>query len=528
MLQKNADLSMLTRAEPTDRPDEAGATRIIIQPPSRWKTRLGVPILILTVTAVLLLSAAWDVLAPALPVRVLPVIVRSDIAGGATMTVQAPGWVEPDPFSIAVPALADGVIEDVLVLEGQPVKSGEVVARMVDDDARLALERAESEWAQRDAEQKTAEAALEAAQRDWDNPIELTRRLETSKAMLAERRAELARWPAELAAEQAREGELRAEFDRLRTLHENQQAGEIEFIRSRQQYERQRAVVEAVKSRKAIIEAQIAAMQAEVAAAEENLRLRIPERRALDTARADLDRARAAVERARAARDEARLRLDRMQIISPVDGIVMRREVEPGSKMIMGSDQPHSLHTIHLYDPQRLQVRVDVPLGEAANVGVGQKAEVVVNVLPDRVYHGEISRVVHEADIQKNTLQVKVAIHDPSPELKPEMLARVTFLAPQPPPGAEPVERVFAPKRLIRTSSGRSGQVWVVAADGEHAELSDVTVGTGHTNGWVEVAQGLRPGDWLIAEPATGLKDGDRIEIVGEINAEIESTGTGD
>ena len=38
-----------------------------------------------------------------------------------------------------------------------------------------------------------------------------------------------------------------------------------------------------------------------------------------------------------------------------------------------------------------------------------------------------------QADIQKNTLQVKVAIDHPPPQIKPEMLARVTFLAANPP-----------------------------------------------------------------------------------------------
>ena len=68
---------------------------------------------------------------------------------------------------------------------------------------------------------------------------------------------------------------------------------------------------------------------------------------------------------------------------------------------------------MRLYDPKRLQVRVDVPLADAAKVRVGQQAKVVVGVLPDRTFDGEVTRVVHEADIQRNTLQVKVAHHRP-------------------------------------------------------------------------------------------------------------------
>ena len=42
-------------------------------------------------------------------------------------------------------ALADGIVESILVLEGEPIKAGQVVARMVADDARLAAAKAEAE-----------------------------------------------------------------------------------------------------------------------------------------------------------------------------------------------------------------------------------------------------------------------------------------------------------------------------------------------------------------------------------------------
>ena len=44
----------------------------------------------------------------------------TDTASG----VQAPGWVEADPFPIAVTALTDGIVEEMLALEGQPGRTG--------------------------------------------------------------------------------------------------------------------------------------------------------------------------------------------------------------------------------------------------------------------------------------------------------------------------------------------------------------------------------------------------------------------
>lgn len=483
-----------------------------------------VPGLILTTALALLAASGWDAIAPAVEVRVVPVIARRDAAATAgVVTVQAPGWVEPDPFAISVPALADGVVEAVLVLEGEPVKLGQQVARLVDADAKLALHRAEAELAQREAAVETARSALAAAKSTWDHPTELTRVLGTAEAMLAEQRAELARWPAELAAEEATMKELEAEFVRLERLHELSQSSDIEFIRSRQALERQKSLVEMARGREQILKAQVAAMEADVVAARENLELRIPERRALDEATARLAEAQAARDLSRAMRDEARLRLERMSITSPADGVVLRRLVSPGAKLVMNTDNPASAEVIRLYDPAHLQVRVDIPLADAAGISIDQAAEVVVSVLPDRPFRGRVTRLVHEADIQKNTIQVKVAIDAPSAEVKPEMLARVKFIGGVTGDGQPVRETVYLPERLARSTSGKRAKVWLVSADGRTVSEREITLGANRLDGWVQVAEGLQPGDRLVADGFEALTDGGRVRIVGE--AAIEDGG---
>ncbi len=485
-------------------------------PRSRWKTRVLLPGLILTATATALLYAAGESLWPVTGVRVVPVMVKSDVKAVGKVVVQAPGWVEADPFPTAISALTDGVVKDVLVLEGQPVKAGQIVARLIDDDARLALARAEAVLAEGQAALLVAQAAEVAAQRDWDNPVELTRAVASAEAMLAERQAELKRWPSELAAAEALAAELEAEDKRMARLELRDVAAEIEAIRAKKQHEAQKAEVDVIRARRAIIEAQIRRMQAEVVAARENLRLRIPETRALDQARAEVARQKAVIEEARAARDEARLRLDRMEVRSPVGGIVMTRLAEPGSKLMLNADNPRSAHVVRAYDPNKLQARVDVPLVDAAKVGVDQRAEVVVDVLPDRVFVGRVTRVVHEADVQKNTLQVKVAIDDPSPELKPEMLARARFLTRAGGGTEARGERLFVPESLLKRSAEGDVRVWLADQAKNVAIFRAVVLGRGRIDSWIEIEDGLRPGDRLIADPPPDLRDGQRLRILGE------------
>ena len=99
-----------------------------------------------------------------------------------------------------------------------------------------------------------------------------------------------------------------------------------------------------------------------------------------------------------------------------------------------------------------LQVRVDVRLEDVPQVQAGQKATIETASLPEPIT-GTVLSVTTRADIQKNTLQVKVAIDTPPEVIKPEMLAKVTFLAPESPvselvEGQQPL-RVFAPQSLV-------------------------------------------------------------------------------
>jgi len=52
---------------------------------------------------------------------------------------QASGWIEPDPFPIHVTSLYSGVVNEVHVLEGQKVAKGQLIASLVEEDARLAF-----------------------------------------------------------------------------------------------------------------------------------------------------------------------------------------------------------------------------------------------------------------------------------------------------------------------------------------------------------------------------------------------------
>lgn len=436
-------------------------------------------------------------------------------AGRSTRTVQAPGWLEPDPYYTAVTALADGVVQTVDALEGESVEAGQIVATLVAEDAELTLRRAQAELATARARVLDAQAARAAAQTDWDEPVERRRSVATAQAALAEAEAQLAQQPAMVRQAEATLRRWEQELARVQQAFEGNAATDRELIIIREQAAAQAAALEVMRLREGVLEANVARLKAEHAAAKRAAELRVEERLALDGAAARLADAQAAVALAQAVLGEAQLRYDRMTIRAPMDGRVLKRIKSPGDKVMLAMDDPHSSHIVHLYDHTSIQVRVDVPLADASQVYVGQRCEVVVDVLPDEVFEGEVTRITHEADLQKNTLQVKVRVVDPSPLLRPEMLTRVRFLA----GGAARAGGAGAagdarPAVRVPDDALDGERVWVVRQRrGLRGAVDAVPVTTINTEGRYALVSGdLMPGDLLVTQPHN-LTAGDRVRF---------------
>ena len=265
-----------------------------------------------------------------------------------------------------------------------------------------------------------------------------------------------------------------------------------------------------------LLAARVEAQQAEVKALHVQERILTARLRRLEVqVAANLAKAKASLAAARAARDEARLRLDRMDVRASVSGVVLVRNAEPGMAVSAAGSAGKPL--IQLYNPKQLQVRVDVALSAAAQVGVDQEARIVVDVLPDEVFKGKVLRVVHEADIQRNTLQFKVSVDAPSPLLKPEMLARVRFLSPhREVKGQAAIERIFAPVQAVGSEAGKKVTVWVADLSNNVARRREVMLGAVRLDDLIEVRSGLNAGDRIIVSPTDALAEGQRIRLKGE------------
>ena len=214
--------------------------------------------------------------------------------------------------------------------------------------------------------------------------------------------------------------------------------------------------------------------------------------------------------------EKAELAHSRTKITAPIDGRVLALKAAPGQKKMVGMDDEDSATIAILYDPAHLQVRVDVPLGDAAGLGVGQRAKIRCNLLPDIVFEGEVTRIEGSADLQRNTLQAKVRIEDPSEKLRPEMLCRVEFFETSIQSGTtkDPVEGTMGVAVYVPEGAVVGGAVWICDSDSLRAEKRAVDTSATREQ-FIRVDSGIRPGEWIVSNPA-GLKSGQRLKPIFE------------
>ncbi|QDV73694.1 HlyD family efflux transporter periplasmic adaptor subunit [Botrimarina mediterranea] len=500
--------------------DRGGAKAARLKTRRPWLTRYVVPLAIITGFIGLFGWAARESFLPAQAVTVTPVVVtKAEVKQEGAPLFQAAGWVEPRPTPVLASSLAPGVIRELHVVEGQRVKEGEPVATLIDTDAKLALAEAEARLEMQKGELARAEAALVAAQTNLERPVVLQAALADADALLAQTRRELENLPFAIEASETRRS-LAAENFRRKESAGEAVTGRV-LREARAELATANNAVETLVAKRPTLESQLESLQRKRAAIADQLSLLTEEKRAVADAKAMLTIIHSRVEQSRLAVEAAQLQLDRMTVRSPIDGCVLSLEARPGqwlSGMGMSSQQASNA-VVGLYDPQRLQVRVDVRLEDVPLVQVGQPTQIATAALRDPIA-GEVISVTTQADIQKNTLQVKVAVQDPPLLIKPEMLAKVTFVAPPSPVATEGPRdsplRMFVPQSLVGSAEG-TATVWVANLTTGLAERRTIEVGRGATEGGlVEVVSGLVPTDKLVVGGRDSLSDGMRVKVTGE------------
>ncbi len=455
---------------------------------------------------------------PPRPVTVVPVFTtRSEMQQVGTVQFQAAGWIEPRPSLVNVAAMLEGVIAELLVVEGQDVVQDETIARLVDTDALLALRQARANLQLREAELGSRDAEWKAAKLRFENPVHLQATFAEAQSMLAKTETELAKLPFQI---QIAESQLRFANESLEGKEASQGAISARALsQARNDRLSASATLQELEQRKPRLGTEITALRSRTEALSRQLKLLIDETQQLEDSHSRRSAAAAKVSEAEIAVELAELRLSRTEVKAPMAGRILRVLTQPGSR-VMGLEvtgTQSSSTVASMYDPKKLQVRVDVRLEDFSKVQPGQTVRIETASLRQPIL-GTVLLPTSSANIQKNTLEVKVAIDEPPPGIRPEMLVSASFVAVATESEAgTPVSeqlRIFVPRELIQSAADGSF-LWIVDATSRAARRS-VQLGKSNAEGMTEITDGLAPTDRLIASGIDSLKDSARVVIRGE------------
>lgn len=177
----------------------------------------------------------------------------------------------------------------------------------------------------------------------------------------------------------------------------------------------------------------------------------------------------------------------KFQLRSPLSGIVITRSVNPGQEV--RPDLPDPLFLIS--DVSRLWVLVDVPEKQLSHVHVGQKVSLETDAWPDQRFSAVVERVGMAVDPVTRRVQVRCAVTNADFKLKPEMFARVSFIATNERQGIR-----LSNKALI--SEGVKTFVFVERSNGVF-QKTEVKLAL-HGNDISFVESGLTAGDKIVVE----------------------------
>ena len=215
-------------------------------------------------------------------------------------------------------------------------------------------------------------------------------------------------------------------------------------------------------------------------------------------------KAKSAFDSSKASLAKAERNLSYATITSPIDGVVISRDVEEGQTVASGFETP-TLFTIAA-DLTQMQVVADVDEADIGDVEEGQRVSFTVDAYPNDVFEGKVTQIRLGATSSSSsttttttvvTYEVVISAHNPDLKLKPRLTANITIYT------LDKQGVLSVPAKALRFTPA-------VPLVGSNAVVKDCE---GEHKVWT------REGDTFTAHPVSiGISNGIVTEITGGIN----------
>ncbi|HEV2046975.1 MAG TPA: efflux RND transporter periplasmic adaptor subunit [Chthoniobacterales bacterium] len=249
----------------------------------------------------------------------------------------------------------------------------------------------------------------------------------------------------------------------------------------------------------------------------------------LDQAMANLHQAEAGVKIKQGALDKAKTDLDHCTITSPVDGVVISRNVDVGQTVAASLQAPIIFAIAN--DLTKMQIDTNVAEADVGVVVVDQDVDFTVDAFPNRTFHGKVVQVRNAPITVQNvvTYDTVIGVSNSDLKLKPGMTANVSIIIAhkddvlliknaalryRPADATPPETRSTSSPSGARPSGGRerrSGERTVYVLSGSRPRP-------------VQIKTGISDG--IVTEVTEGLKEGDRV-VTAELTSPTAATSPG-
>ena len=373
-----------------------------------------------------------------------PSFIMATVERGVISTaVKATGTIDP-VIMVDVSSQLSGRIASVPVNFNDHVMAGQTIAQLDPEMYAAHVNEAKAILRVAQANAQFQKAALQRAKISLDNA-----------------RTALSRDEDQLAAAQAKQDEADRDYQRKYTLSSTGSVSNRDLTQSRAQRDAGAADLRALQKQLKMKAQAIAMAEAELSMGEANLQ-----------------NAEAVVAEKQAGVEQAELDLERTSVRAPIDGVIIKRDVNPGQTVAV-SLEAKTLFKI-ANDLTEMEVHGKIDEADVGQLKVGQRVQFTVDAYPDKTFVGRVLQIHKDPEVVQNVVTYRAIISAPNPELLllPGMTAvlRITV--------SDTAEVLKIPNQALRFRSGAtstlepgrnptgsavggSGRVWVVGKDGQ-------------------------------------------------------------
>lgn len=207
------------------------------------------------------------------------------------------------------------------------------------------------------------------------------------------------------------------------------------------------------------------------------------------------DAQKAQVEQAQAGISVIKDQLENIDMISPVDGIVIRRTADPGETVVLNLNSP----VLTIARRGDLVIESNVPESDIVKLQIGQKADITFDAFSqDEIFSAAVDEIDPASTVIQDVVyyRIKLKLDNLDPRLKAGMSANIDVRT------NEKDDVLMIPTRAIK-EDGKKKYVEILNADGITTEKKNIETGLEGDDGMVEVKSGLRSGEKVVTFVAT-------------------------